>query len=347
MYRLSYNGPDSSSAFFSCTAYSKDEPISIRSLVDQTRDHIPLLTYSSKLIKRMVTGDPGPGDLDDPLRWRHISELKKIADDTTGGTTMAEQKQRKEPAQVILQEYAGARRLFASHRRSILLRRVLCEDGMFRYMVGEIASGTKIISETKLYQGDLVLEIDKTSLTNLSEQRVASLLSKRGSPIVLSVAQENPFRDAGEATFNMSQLLYRFKPIKVHLKGEVYAKTCGSCWPRSDIIHGFDLTVRKVFSAGAAELVCFIEMHDLTKQHMQSSLSAGSKTKEEREYSHSNVFAGDVVLAVNGHRLETMARTADPEKQIRALIKSQTVELDIIPCSPCRINNLPIFEQNI
>lgn len=333
-------------------AYSnKEDPMHLSHLTDNLRDHLPLMTYSSRMIKRMVTGDAGPGESEDIPRWRHITEFKKVAEDTTGGTTMAEQKQRKEPVQVIIQEYGGTRGIFTSHRRNISLRRYLCEDGNFRYMVNDISPGVKIISEAKLYQGDLVLEVDKTSLTNLSESRVANLLMKRGSPIVLSVAQENPFRDAGEATFNISQLLYRFKPIKVPLKGEIKPKPCLSlCWTRPHMIHGFTLTVRKVYSAGAAELVCFIDTHDLTKQKPPSAVSGRVKrTREENNREHRvsiNAFTGDVVLAINGSRLEQLARTADPEKQIKGLIKSSNVELDLIPCSPFRLSNLPANDAN-
>ncbi|OQR79110.1 protein kinase-like [Tropilaelaps mercedesae] len=324
--------------------HGKDEPPSLHSLIDNTKIHMPLLTYSSKLIKKMVMGNTGGSEAceEDP-RWRHVGDLKKIADDTTGGTTTTDMKQRKEPVQVIIQEYTGTKGLFRGRRHVVAFHRLLCEDGLLRYMVADMALGTKIISDAKLYCGDLVLEIDKTSLTNLPERRVALLLSKRGAPLVLSVAQGNPLREAGEATFDMSQLLHRFKSCHVRLNGQLKSRKC-QWWQRPHVVHGFTLTVRKVFSAGSAELVCFVDSHDLTKQRIVTSQGIICGLHEEN--TGSNLFAGDVILSLNNMRLEQLARGRDPEKQIRTLMSNLSVELDVVPCSPLRIGNLPQGEQN-
>ncbi|XP_018496313.1 ribosomal protein S6 kinase alpha-6-like [Galendromus occidentalis] len=304
----------------------------LEDLVDYAGEHQKLFTFSSRVIRHLMseTGghsrdfDEGKEIKDDTLSFRHCQQLVKQAEDTTCGTTTFDDRKHnaREPVQVIIQEF---------YRKSCLRRvpplavqRLLCEDGMYRFMVASIAPGVKFLSETALYQGDLLLELDRIPLTGLPLGRIQTLLLKVGSPLVATVAQRNPFRDLGEATLNVENYANVHRAIVLNFRSR--RKRRVGCFCRRRHYHGFELCVRKLFANENWEPCCLVSSHDLIWQ----------KCGED-----SNMFTGDIVLSINQKRLAELLRDAKADQILSDAIDSPRLDLEIVPCSVLRLGNLP------
>lgn len=298
-------------------------------ITDYVEEHQKLFTHTSTLIRELMSDlrdsrdDIDERDLrDDSISFRHCQHLTRTVEETTiATTTFEDRKKSKVPEQVIIQEYDQT----TCFRRILPLdvQRLLCEDGMYRFTVKAIAPGVRFLTESRILYGDLIVSIDKINLTGLSLHRIEKLLSKKGAPTVVIVAPKNPFRDIEDGTFNFETQKYLHKPRTLQFRSSKKRRI--GCCERS-FYHGFDLTVRKLVTAKSWQAFCLVSSHDLIWQKCGGEV---------------NVFTGDVVLAINRHRLDKIIRDARAEKVLSSMLDKPRIDLEFLPCSMLRTSNLP------